>query len=38
VLLSGHHEHIERWRAEQRRLMTEKFRPDLLTVPNPDGG
>jgi tRNA (guanine37-N1)-methyltransferase len=38
VLLSGHHEQIERWRAEQRRLMTEKFRPDLLTPTKPDDG
>jgi tRNA (guanine37-N1)-methyltransferase len=30
VLMSGHHEQIERWRAEQRRSLSEKLRPDLL--------
>lgn len=30
VLLSGNHAHIERWRAEQRRALTERLRPDLL--------
>jgi tRNA (guanine37-N1)-methyltransferase len=30
VLLSGHHGHIEQWRAEQARLLTEKWRPELL--------
>jgi tRNA (guanine37-N1)-methyltransferase len=31
VLLSGHHGHIARWRAEQARLRTEERRPDLLS-------
>lgn len=30
VLLSGNHAVIEAWRKEQARLVTEKFRPDLL--------
>jgi len=30
VLLSGHHENIERWRREQRLLLTVQHRPDLL--------
>jgi tRNA (guanine37-N1)-methyltransferase len=30
VLMSGHHEQIERWRTEQRLSLTEKLRPDLL--------
>ena len=30
VLLSGHHVHIERWRREQRLLLTCKNRPDLI--------
>jgi tRNA (guanine37-N1)-methyltransferase len=30
VLLSGHHAHIERWRRDQRLLLTAKYRPDLL--------
>lgn len=30
VLLSGHHENIEKWRREQSLLMTEKYRPDML--------
>lgn len=30
VLLSGNHKKIEDWQKEQKRLMTEKFRPDLL--------
>jgi tRNA (guanine37-N1)-methyltransferase len=29
-LLSGNHAHIERWRTEQRRALTERLRPDLL--------
>ena len=28
-LLSGHHENINRWRQEQRRLRTQQRRPDL---------
>ncbi len=30
VLLSGHHEKIDRWRREQSLLRTKIFRPDLL--------
>ncbi len=30
VLLSGHHANIEKWRAEQSLLRTEKKRPDML--------
>lgn len=30
VLLSGHHENIEKWRREQSILMTKKHRPDML--------
>ncbi len=30
ILLSGHHENIEKWKKEQSLLMTEKYRPDLL--------
>lgn len=30
VLLSGHHENIEKWRREQSILRTLKIRPDLL--------
>ena len=30
VLLSGHHDNIERWRRTQRLLLTAKHRPDLL--------
>lgn len=30
VLLSGHHENIERWRKEKSLEMTKKKRPDLL--------
>lgn len=30
VLISGHHENIERWRHEQSLLMTAKHRPDML--------
>jgi len=30
VLLSGNHEEIARWRAEQAHLRTEQRRPDLL--------
>lgn len=30
VLISGHHENIDRWRAEQARILTEELRPDLL--------
>jgi tRNA (guanine37-N1)-methyltransferase len=30
VLGSGHHENIERWRRDQRLLLTARHRPDLL--------
>ena len=30
VLLSGHHENIDKWRKEQSIHITEKKRPDLL--------
>ena len=30
VLLSGHHQNIEDWRAKQALDMTQKYRPDLL--------
>jgi tRNA (guanine37-N1)-methyltransferase len=32
ALLSGHHERIERWRREQRLLLTARHRPDLLAA------
>lgn len=31
VLLSGHHENIEKWRKEKSLEMTKKKRPDILT-------
>lgn len=34
VLLSGHHENIERWRHEQSLLRTAALRPDLLAEAN----
>ena len=30
VLISGHHENIEKWREEQAKLKTERVRPDLI--------
>jgi len=30
VLLSGHHQHIERWRRDQRLHLTQRLRPDLI--------
>jgi len=30
VLLSGHHQHIERWRRDQRLMLTQRLRPDLI--------
>lgn len=30
VLLSGHHDHIERWRREQRLALTARLRPELI--------
>lgn len=32
VLLSGHHQHIERWRREQSLLLTAQRRPDLIVA------
>lgn len=34
VLLSGHHENVEKWRREQSMLRTAKYRPDLLSKAN----
>jgi len=36
VLLSGHHEAVRQWRAEQARLRTETRRPDLLDESSED--
>lgn len=30
ILLSGHHANIEKWKAEQSLIITQKMRPDLL--------
>ena len=30
--MSGHHGHIERWRRDQRLVLTAKHRPDLLAI------
>jgi tRNA (guanine37-N1)-methyltransferase len=39
VLLSGHHENIEKWKLQQRQERTRERRPDLLTeTGNPSGG
>ena len=32
VLMSGHHGHIERWRRDQRLVLTAKHRPDLRAI------
>lgn len=32
ALLSGHHAQIERWRRDQRLLLTARYRPDLLAA------
>jgi tRNA (guanine37-N1)-methyltransferase len=32
VLASGHHEHIERWRRDQRLLATARARPELIAA------
>ncbi len=32
VLLSGHHERIERWRRDQRLLLTARLRPELISA------
>lgn len=37
VLLSGHHENIERWRRDQRLLLSAKLRPDLIAVARQNG-
>ena len=34
ILLSGHHANIEKWKAEQSLLITQKMRPDLLEKNN----
>ncbi len=34
ILLSGHHENIAKWRAEQAKKITEENRPDLLDNEN----
>lgn len=34
VLLSGHHQHVAKWRAEQSRQRTAQRRPDLLSGTN----
>ncbi len=34
VLLSGHHDNIEKWRREQSLIRTAAKRPDLLQVAN----
>ena len=30
VLVSGNHKEVDKWRAEQSRILTEKLRPDLI--------
>ena len=30
ILISGHHENIDKWRKEQARLFTEERRPDII--------
>jgi tRNA (guanine37-N1)-methyltransferase len=37
VLMSGHHEQIERWRREQRLALTAQHRPDLLDAARQQG-
>ena len=37
VLLSGHHGQIERWRRDQRLLLTALHRPDLLEIARKSG-
>ena len=37
VLLSGHHLRIERWRRDQRLLLTARLRPDLIQVARQNG-
>ena len=31
ILISGHHENIDKWKREQSLLMTQKYRPDMLS-------
>ena len=31
ILISGHHENVDKWRREQSLLMTQKYRPDMLS-------
>ena len=37
VLMSGHHEQIERWRRQQRLALTAQHRPDLLETARQQG-
>lgn len=37
VLLSGHHERIERWRRDQRLMLTARLRPDLIASAREQG-
>lgn len=37
VLLSGHHINIERWRRNQRLLLTQRLRPDLIELTRSTG-
>ncbi len=37
ILLSGHHENIEKWRAEKALEITRKNRPDLLKLKEENG-
>ena len=37
ILMSGHHGQIERWRRDQRLLITATYRPDLLVVARSQG-
>lgn len=37
VLMSGHHEQIERWRREQRLALTAAHRPDLIEIARQSG-
>jgi len=37
VLLSGHHERIERWRRDQRLALTARLRPELIRLARSQG-
>lgn len=37
VLTSGHHVQIERWRRDQRLLLTARHRPDLMEIARKEG-